>query len=130
MAGGHRFTRQLISICLRPENINAQCHKCNYTTGPKGNALEKERTNEHYRRNLIGKYGDEIVAEMEKRVREEIRNPHKYKLTGPYLDELVPELIKENERLRATKSEEFRFSHKPAKNRQKVYEKHRNLSNN
>lgn len=67
---------------------------------------------------------------MEQKVREELKNPHKYRLMGPYLDELVPELIKENERLRATKSEEFRFSHKPGKNWRKVYEKYRHLSNN
>lgn len=67
---------------------------------------------------------------MEEHVKNEIKNPHKYRVSGPYLDELVPELIKENGELWAKKSPNFLLTHKPAKNRQKVYEKYRNLSNN
>lgn len=67
---------------------------------------------------------------MEEKVRDEIKNPHKYRVMGPFLDELIPELIEKNKELWAKKSPEFLFSHKPAKNRQKVYEKYRNLSNN
>ena len=130
LAWWHRFSRKYISICLRPENVNAQCHKCNWITWPKGNLKEKEKVNNFYKATIISKYGDQIVAEMEEHVKNEIKNPHKYRVSGPYLDELVPELIKENGELWAKKSPNFLLTHKPAKNRQKVYEKYRNLSNN
>lgn len=92
--------------------------------------MEKEKVNQFYRNRLRDKYGDQIVAEMEEKVREETKNPHKARVMGPYLDELIPELIKENKRLWATKSPNFLFNHKPAKNWEKVYEKYRHLSNN
>lgn len=31
-AGGHRYTRKFQNMCLEEENINLQCHTCNWTT--------------------------------------------------------------------------------------------------
>ena len=43
-------------MCLEPENINAQCHTCNFTTGPRGDTVAKEKTNNQYDENLDKKF--------------------------------------------------------------------------
>lgn len=43
-------------MCLEEENINAQCHTCNFTTGPRGDTVAKVRTNDEYDKNLDIKY--------------------------------------------------------------------------
>ena len=32
LAGGHRWSRRIQGVCLNAQNVNAQCHTCNYTT--------------------------------------------------------------------------------------------------
>nr|DAW46216.1 MAG TPA: hypothetical protein [Bacteriophage sp.] len=51
---------------------------------------------------------------------EELEHPVAYKRTEPKLDDLIPDLISENERLWKTKS-----FYKPKKNWRKIYEKER-----
>lgn len=54
---------------------------------------------------------------MEERLQKYISNPKKYSVTEIYLNEYIPELIEENERLRATKN-----FYKPSKNWRRIYE--------
>lgn len=106
------------SICLYKSNINAQCHSCNRATGPKGNTLEAERVNAEYDKNIIKKRGADELLELQKMKQAELGYPVAYKWTEPKLDELIPDLIEENERLWKTKS----FC-KPKKNWRKMWEK-------
>lgn len=118
LAGGHRYSRMFQSICLHKANINAQCHSCNRATGPKGNTMEAERINAEYDRNIIKKRGEDELLELQLMKQKELSNPSKHKLTEPFIDEIIPDLIAENERLWKTKK-----FYKPKKNRRKVYEK-------
>lgn len=43
-------------MCLEKENINAQCHNCNWITGPKGDNVQKIQTNDQYDINLDKKF--------------------------------------------------------------------------
>ena len=43
-------------MCLEKANINAQCHTCNWTTGPRGDTVAKERVNQKYDENIEKKY--------------------------------------------------------------------------
>ena len=72
-----------------------------------------------YDKNIRKKYGDDIVNEMDEMVKKEISNPNKYTVSTNYLDDYIPELIEENERLRKTNN-----FYKPKQNRKKVYEKY------
>lgn len=118
LAGGHRYSRMFQSICLHKANINAQCHSCNWATWPKGNTLEAERINAEYDRNIIKKRGEDKLLELQLKKQEELEHPIAYKRTEPKLDEIIPELIAENERLWKNKS-----FYKPKKNRRKLHEK-------
>lgn len=118
LAGGHRYSRMFQSICLHKANINAQCHSCNWATWPKGNTLEAERVNAEYDRNIIKKRGEDRLLWLQNMKQEELEHPVAYKWTEPKLDDLIPDLIAENERL--WKDKKF---YKPKKNRRKVYEK-------
>lgn len=118
LAGGHRYSRMYQSICLHEANINAQCHSCNWATWPKGNTLEAERMNAEYDKNIIKKRGEDELLELQLMKQKELSNPSKYKLTEPFIDKIIPELIAENERL--WKDKKF---YKPKKNWKKVYEK-------
>ncbi|PZM87671.1 MAG: hypothetical protein DLD55_00100 [candidate division SR1 bacterium] len=118
LAGGHRYSRMFQSICLYKSNINAQCHSCNWATGPKGNTLEAERINAEYDKNIIKNRGEDELLELQLMKQKELGNPVVYKWTEPKLDELIPDLIAENERLWKTKN-----FYKPKKNRRKLHEK-------
>ena len=118
LAGGHRYSRMFQSICLHKANINAQCHSCNWATWPKGNTLESERINAEYDRNIIKKRGEDKLLELQKMKQEELEHPVAYKRTEPKLDELIPDLIAENERL--WKGKKF---YKPKKAWRKLYTK-------
>jgi len=72
-----------------------------------------------YDKNIRKKYGDDIVNEMDEMVKREITNPNKYTVSTNYLDDYIPELIEENERLRKTKN-----FYKPKQNRKRIYEKY------
>ena len=118
LAGGHRYSRMYQSICLHKANINAQCHSCNWATWPKGNTLEAERINAEYDRNIIKKRGKDELLELQKMKQEELEHPFAYKWSEPKLDELIPDLIAENERL--WKGKKF---YKPKKNWRKIHAK-------
>lgn len=118
LAGGHRYSRMYQSICLHKANINAQCHSCNWATWPKGNTLESERVNAEYDKNIIKKRGEDELLELQLMKQEELWKPLAYKRTEPKLDELIPNLIAENERLWKRKS-----FYKPKKNWRKLHEK-------
>ncbi|PZM87413.1 MAG: hypothetical protein DLD55_01455 [candidate division SR1 bacterium] len=118
LAGGHRYSRMYQSICFYKANINAQCHSCNWATGPKGNTLEAERVNAEYDKNIIKKRGEDDLLELQLMKQKELSNPSKYKLTEPFIDEIIPELIAENERLWKTKS-----FYKPKKAWRRLYTK-------
>lgn len=118
LAGGHRYSRMFQGICLYEENINAQCHSCNWATWPKGNTLEAERVNAEYDKNIIKKRGKDRLLWLQKMKQEELEHPVAYKRTEPKLDDLIPDLIAENERLWKGKS-----FYKPKKNRRNLYEK-------
>ena len=118
LAGGHRYSRMYQSICLHKANINTQCHSCNWATGPKGNTMEAERVNAEYDKNIIKKRGEDELLELQLMKQKEFSNPSKYKLTEPFIDEIIPDLIAENERL--WKDKKF---YKPKKNRRKLHSK-------
>lgn len=118
LAGGHRYSRMFQGICLYEENINAQCHSCNWATWPKGNTLEAERVNTEYDKNIIKKRGEDRLLWLQNMKQEELEHPVAYKRTEPKLDDLIPDLIAENERLWKRKN-----FYKPKKNRRKLHEK-------
>ena len=118
LAGGHRYSRMYQSICLYKANINAQCHSCNWATWPKGNTLEAERINAEYDRNIIKKRGEDELLELQLMKQEELEHPVAYKWTEPKLDDLIPDLIAENERLWKRKG-----FYNPKKNWRKLYAK-------
>ena len=81
--------------------------------------MEAERVNAEYDRNIIKKRGEDELLELQLMKQKELSNPTKHKLTEqPFIDEIIPDLIAENERLWKDK----RF-YKPKKNRRKVEEK-------
>lgn len=118
LAGGHRYSRMYQSICLHKANINAQCHSCNWVTWPKGNTLEAERVNAEYNRNIIKKRGQDELLGLQLLKQEELEHPIAYKRTEAKLDELIPDLIAENERL--WKGKKF---YKPKKAWRRLYTK-------
>lgn len=61
----------------------------------------------------------EAVEELIGRKRTALINPNKYKLTSPFLDEKILDLIEINEKLRSTKK-----FYSPGKKRRKLYEKY------
>jgi len=122
LAWWHYESRQIQWICLRPENINAQCHKCNLVTWPLGNGHLKNQVQHYYKANLIEKYWEDRIQEMEEHKNKRITDPRKYSPTEPFLDEYIPDLILENERLRKTKT----FQPAQRKNRRKLYIKYFN----
>ena len=118
LAGGHRYSRMFQSICLHKANINAQCHSCDWATWPKGNTMEAERVNAEYDRNIIKKRGEEKLLELQLLKQKELSSPTKHNLTEWFIDEIIPDLIAENEKLWKTKN-----FYKPKKNWTRLYTK-------
>lgn len=113
LAWWHRYSRRFKNMCLETENINAQCHTCNFTTWPRGNSEAKLLTNTRYDENLEAKC-PWSVQRLKNKVVERTRGTYeKYDL-----DKKVPELIEENENLR--KGKEF---YKPAKKWREIWHK-------
>lgn len=115
LAWGHRYSRRFQHICLELENINAQCHGCNWATGPKGNTVEKEKVNHQYDENLDKKYGEWTADKLKKKLTDSLRG--KWKKYD--LNKKIPELIEENERLWATKN-----FYAPKKKWRKIWEEY------
>lgn len=80
--------------------------------------MEAEKINAEYDKNIIKKRGEDELLELQLKKQEELEHPITYKRTESKLDELIPELIAENERL--WKDKKF---YKPKKNRRKLHEK-------
>ena len=93
--------------------------------GPEGNVAKKMRVEMQYRNNARKKRGNDEINDLLEAMRKSVQNPNKYKPSSIYLDDLIPELIRKNEKLRKEKT-----FFKPGKNWKKIYEKYRNLSLN
>ena len=120
LAGWHRFSRRFNNICLEPENINAQCHTCNFTTWPRWNPALKLKVNERYSENMDKKWG-EWTSE---RLRLLTRDFAMWKGKHYDLKKKIPQLIKENEKLWKSKSKEFLANHKPARKWKSIREEY------
>lgn len=118
IAGGHMIGRQNQSVCLRPENINAQCHTCNYIMGPMGSPQRKHELEETYKKHATEKYGEDRITELLEHANKRYSDPKKYSPTEIFLDDYIPDLINENEQLRKTKK------FQPKRNRRDYYNKH------
>lgn len=117
LAGWHRYSRRFQTMCLEPENINAQCHTCNYTTWPKGDTVAKERVNNEYDINIDKKFWAWTTDKLKKKVTEYFQGTaEKYDL-----DYEIPRLIEENKRLWETKN-----FYKPKRNRHGTRTKYKN----
>lgn len=120
LAWWHRYSRKFTNMCLVEENINAQCHTCNFTTWPRWNVEAKERTNQMYDKNLVKKYWPDVLDKLSKLVYEFFHNKSNkyslYNINKEYdLALIVPRLIKTNEKL--WKEKNFQ---KPKRNRRKT----------
>lgn len=117
LAWWHRFSRNFRHICLEKENINAQCHTCNYTTWPKWDTVAKEKVNAKYDENLDKKYWEGTAKALKKKLHTSLQGKSK----AYDLEMKIPELIEENEKLWATKN-----FYKPAKKRRVIRTKYSN----
>lgn len=115
LAWGHKESRRYINICLEPENINAQCHTCNWTTWPKGDVVSKEKVNAHYAENIDKKFWGWTSDKLKKWVRDYFQ----WKGIHYDLEMKIPELIEENERLWETKN-----FYKPKRKWRKAWEEY------
>ena len=118
LAWWHRFSRRFNNICLEKENINAQCHTCNFTTWPRWNPALKLKVNERYSENMDKKWG-EWTSE---RLRLLTRDFAMWKGKHYDLKKVMPRLIKENEKLWKSKSKEFLETHKPKRKWREIWE--------
>ena len=96
----HRYSRRFKGICLEPENINAQCHTCNFTTWPRGDTLAKEKVNAEYDRKLDIKFGKGTAQWLKDKLTAYMH----WKYEAYDLDLEIPRLIEENEKLWETKN--------------------------
>ncbi len=100
LAWGHRYSRRFTNMCLEEENINAQCHTCNFTTWPRGDTVAKQRTNDEYDKNIEIKFWKWTVQKLKDKVYEFTHNKNaKYDLKRK-----IPVLINRNEKLWKTKN--------------------------
>lgn len=121
LAWGHRYSRKFTTICLEPENINAQCHTCNRITWPLWNPWLKMKTNDEYDKNIVKKFGEWAIQKLKDGITK-FTQLRKWTPWRDYdLKVKIPELIDENERLWATKSAAFRATHKPYRNWRKIW---------
>lgn len=117
LAWGHRYSRRFKHICLERENINAQCHNCNYTTWPKWDAVAKEKVNHEYDINLDKKFWEWTAEWLKRKLYDYMQWE-----SEPYdLDMVIPILIEENEKLWETKN-----FHSPKKNWRNTWTKYKN----
>lgn len=116
LAGWHRYSRRFQSICLETENINAQCHNCNYTTGPKWDTVAKEKVNHEYDINLDKKYWEWTADGLKRKLYESMHGEWE----AYDLDMVIPLLIEENEKLWESKN-----FYAPKKNWRKTWTKYK-----
>ena len=100
LAGWHRYSRRFQTLCLDAENINAQCHTCNWTTWPKGDTVAKEKVNHQYDINLDKKFWKWTAERLSKKLVDYFHG--KWKKYDLMME--IPRLIEENEKLWATKN--------------------------
>lgn len=99
-AWGHRYSRRFQTCCLEEENINLQCHSCNWTTWPRWDSVAKERVNNHYDENIEKKFWPWTVDKLKKKVSDYFQG----KAKKYDLKKKVPQLIEKNEKLWKTKT--------------------------
>lgn len=99
LAGWHRYTRRYTTMCLMKENINAQCHTCNYITWPMGSTVKKEQVNNEYDKSLVEKYGEKVLEKL----KDSVRAYFQWQGKAYDLYKVVPKLIEENIKLWKTK---------------------------
>lgn len=105
LAGGHRYSRKILNICLEKANINAQCHRCNYITWPMGNTQKKMEVNEHYDENIRKKWWEKKLEELRHWVSLWFQTSWEYRKKVRWnLGRIMLELLNENERLWKTKN--------------------------
>lgn len=107
LAWWHRHSRRFTNMCLERENINAQCHTCNYTTWPRWDTVAKARVNQIYDENLDKKFWEWTANKLSELQKEWFKSTkNEYDL---YME--IPRLIEENAEL--WKSKNF---HAPKRN--------------
>ena len=97
LAWGHRYSRRVKNICTLPENINAQCHTCNFTTWPRWDFVAKEKVNRKYDENLDKRWWEWTSTRLR-----ELNDAYFKNVNGTTYglitsDELIEDAIKENE---------------------------------
>lgn len=116
LAWWHRYSRRFKEICLERENINAQCHTCNYATWPRWDTVAKEKVNHKYDENLDKKFW-EWTAEG---LRMKLYNSMHWKLEAYDLEMIIPLLIEENEKLWEAKN-----FHSPKRNWRRTWTRYK-----
>ena len=117
-AGGHRYSRKFKNMCLEEENINLQCHKCNWITWPKWDPIEKWRVNNEYDKAIAKKFWEEANKKLARKVREFFNNTDT-KSRAYNLKQKIPYLIRINKELWATKN-----FYTPRKKWEKIWEEY------
>ena len=118
LAWWHRYSRKFKNMCLEEENINAQCHKCNWITWPKWDPIEKGRVNNEYDKAIARKFGEDANKKLARKVREFFNNTDT-KARAYNLKQKIPYLIRINKELWATKN-----FYKPRKKWEKIWEEY------
>lgn len=116
LAWGHRFSRRFKEICLERENINAQCHTCNYATWPRWDTVAKEKVNAKYDENLDKKFWEWTADWLKTKLYNTLHN----KAESYDLEMIIPILIEENEKLWETKN-----FHSPKRNWRRTWTKYK-----
>lgn len=117
LAWGHRYSRRFKNICLELENINAQCHTCNYTTWPRGDTVAKLAVNAEYDKNLDKKFWEWTTDRLKRKVYDYMQ----WESEAYDLDMVIPLLIEENEKLWETKN-----FHSPKRKWRNIWTKYKN----
>lgn len=99
LAWGHRFSRRFTNVCLEPCNINAQCHTCNFITGPMWDIVKKEAVNKEYDKNIDLKFWEWTAKSLS----DEVQDFFKGKSKKYDLEMIIPSLIEQNKQLWAWK---------------------------
>lgn len=99
LAWWHRYSRRFKGICLEPENINAQCHSCNFTMWPRGDTVAKAKCEAEYDLELDVRFGEGTAKRLKEKLYDYMHWGCKYDF-----EERIEFLIKENFELWRTKN--------------------------